>query len=106
MDTGNPVHFNRYTYTNNDPVNMIDPDGQVAGAAVKLVRRTIKHRGNIIKAGAEVVGYVVAVLSPSSTPFERIEAAVALASPVDFDDARAAKRGLEATGRKFRGRQG
>ena len=28
MDTGNPGYFNRYTYTMNDPVNRIDPDGQ------------------------------------------------------------------------------
>ena len=28
--TGNPAHFNRYAYANNDPVNMIDPDGNVA----------------------------------------------------------------------------
>ena len=30
MDTGDPVHFNRYAYANNDPVKMIDPDGRVA----------------------------------------------------------------------------
>ena len=30
MDTGSPAMFNRYAYTFNDPVNMIDPDGRVA----------------------------------------------------------------------------
>jgi len=27
MDNGNPAQFNRYSYTFNDPVNAIDPDG-------------------------------------------------------------------------------
>jgi len=30
MDTGNPSMFNRYSYANNDPVNMIDLDGREA----------------------------------------------------------------------------
>ena len=30
MDTGNPGMFNRYAYTFNDPVNMVDPDGEEA----------------------------------------------------------------------------
>ncbi|MGJ8564893.1 MAG: RHS repeat-associated core domain-containing protein [Alphaproteobacteria bacterium] len=28
MDTGNPGYFNRYAYTMNDPINLIDPDGR------------------------------------------------------------------------------
>lgn len=30
MHTGNPAHFNRYAYANNDPVNMVDLDGRVS----------------------------------------------------------------------------
>ena len=49
---------------------------------------------------------MVTVFAPGSTPFERLEAAVSFASPVDFDDVKAAKRGLEATGKRFGGRKG
>lgn len=28
LDTGSPSMFNRYMYGNNDPVNMLDPDGR------------------------------------------------------------------------------
>ena len=28
MDTGDPRYFNRYSYTANDPVNLVDPDGR------------------------------------------------------------------------------
>lgn len=30
LDTGNPNFFNRYAYTVNDPINMIDPDGMLS----------------------------------------------------------------------------
>lgn len=30
FDEKNPASFNRYAYTNNNPINMIDPDGQEA----------------------------------------------------------------------------
>lgn len=29
MDTGNPAMFNRYSYTWNDPVNLVDPNGEL-----------------------------------------------------------------------------
>lgn len=28
MDTGDPSYFNRYSYTANDPINLVDPNGQ------------------------------------------------------------------------------
>ena len=35
LDTGDPVHFNRFAYANNDPINMLDPFGLQACDGVK-----------------------------------------------------------------------
>ena len=106
VDSGfNPQMFNRYSYVANDPINVVDPDGRV-GVAVKFVRKLVKNKGDIVQTTFDVGGDVVTVFAPGSTPFERIEAAVSLASPVDFDDVNTARNALKATGKKFGGRKG
>jgi len=46
LDTGNPGYFNRYSYTMNDPVNMVDPDGEktIWGWAVARVNGGLKKQ--------------------------------------------------------------
>jgi hypothetical protein len=94
-DTGDPRHFARYGYANNNPYAFVDPDGRVAGAALKFVRQTIKHEGNVIEAAVDIGGEIVTVFAPSSTPMERLESAISLVSPVSVQDARKAKAFLE-----------
>ena len=55
MSTGDPRYFNRYAYAANDPVNMIDPDGQAFGVASKVVKVAIKGDdiGSVLAGGIE-----------------------------------------------------
>ena len=34
----NPGYFNRYAYTMNDPINLIDPDGEQASSVVPRLK--------------------------------------------------------------------
>ena len=38
LDNGDPGYFNRYAYTMNDPINLIDPDGKQASSVVPRVK--------------------------------------------------------------------
>jgi len=38
MDTSEPGYFNRYSYTLNDPINMLDPDGEQATSVVPRIK--------------------------------------------------------------------
>lgn len=98
------VHsFNRYAYANNNPYAYTDPTGKVA---FKVVKQLVKNKGDVVQTVADVGGDIVTVFSPSSTPMDRIEAAISLVSPVDVGDIKAVKGALEATGKKFGGRKG
>ena len=54
MDTGNPEMFGRYSYTYNDPVNMVDPTGE-AGEVIwhTPTKATLNARYTIDKSQAE-----------------------------------------------------
>jgi len=48
-----PFMFGRYTYVGNDPVNLTDPTGMCPRcfiSAGKIIKRTIKAKGNVFKA--------------------------------------------------------
>jgi hypothetical protein len=53
-----------------------------------------------------VGGDIYTVFAPMSTPWERIEAAISLVSPVNMDDMRAIKRQILALGEVVGGRKG
>lgn len=88
----------------NDPVNNTDPSGE---NALKLfIKQTIKHRGNIVEAAIDVADTAITVFSPSSTPLEKVVAAVELVSPIAPSDVKAAKGVIEAAGQALGGRRG
>ena len=94
--------MNLYNYVHNDPLSYTDPSGQIA---FKVVKQVIKNRGDLVQTAVDIGGDVMTVISPSSTPLDRIEAAISLVSPVDVSDIKAAKNAVSALG-KAGGRKG
>ncbi|MEO1657569.1 MAG: RHS repeat-associated core domain-containing protein [Pseudomonadota bacterium] len=95
-----PGMFSRYAYAENDPTNMTDPDGRVARVAIsafKIARRTIKARGNIVKAVKDEIGDIVdaaeTLADPSASGLEKAGAVVSLATGINL---RGAKKGRGA----------
>lgn len=84
---------NLYAYVGNDPVNMEDPTGacRLCRSAFDVAVGTVRHRGNVGRAGldemVEIVQDASTLFSPSSTLFERGEALFNLVSPVRTDEA-------------------
>jgi RHS repeat-associated protein len=104
VDAATGGNFNRYWYGNNNPQKFVDPDGR--NAVTKLIKQTIKHKGDVIQSIWDVGGDLVSVFAPSSTPMDRIEAAISLVSPVDLGDIKAAKDSLLKVKKWWRGRKG
>ena len=72
-DVTNPQSLNRYTYTQNDPVNFVDPSGLECWASY-LVTETTNSRGEVVKRTWQFLGIHC---NPNST---------APASPIKFFD--------------------
>ena len=104
MTDGRPGMVNRYGYTLGDPLNMYDPDGR--NAVTKLIKQTIKRKGNIREAVFDVGGELVTVFAPSSTPIERLISAAELVSPVSPSDISDARKIISATRKRLGGRKG
>ena len=73
--------MNMYAYVGNDPVNMADPNGDVARAIVsafKIAKRTVEHRGNVFKAVREealdIADAAVTMLDSDASGFEKAAA--------------------------------
>jgi len=73
---GNPQYFNRYAYTFNDPVNNLDPDGNVVETAWDAANVAMgvasfsanAAAGNVVGATVDAVGIVVDTAA-TLTPF-------------------------------------
>ena len=100
MSTGNPRYFNRYAYAANDPVNMIDPDGQAFGVASKVVKVAIKGGdiGSVLAGGIEDAKTLT---GRNVSLGRRLAAGASLAteifSPVSARDAKAITNGAART---------
>ncbi|WP_427452963.1 RHS repeat-associated core domain-containing protein [Litorimonas sp. WD9-15] len=96
MDTGDPRYFNRYAYTANDPVNLIDPTGEAFGVASKVIKVAIKG-GDV---GAVLAGGIAdakTLTGRNVSLGRRLAAGASLAteifSPVSARDAKAITNG-------------
>ncbi|MEM6456450.1 MAG: RHS repeat-associated core domain-containing protein, partial [Acidobacteriota bacterium] len=92
-----PQTWNRYSYTFNNPVTLVDPDGQVPILFKTAVKLAIKG-GDIAATTAGIVEDAKTLASPGATAGERALAAASLlsevVSPVSVRDA---KLGIKAT---------
>jgi len=90
--TVDPRYFNRYAYAANDPINMIDPDGQAFGLASKVIKVIIKG-GDIGSVVAGAVADTKTLTGKNVSLGRRIGAGASLAteifSPVSARDAKA-----------------
>jgi len=89
--TGGPAYFNRYAYTANDPVNMVDPDGRAWGKAIRAGILLVRSGGNFREAGRQFLSEVGrdggALLARNSTLAQRAEGAFNLVSPTTAKEA-------------------
>jgi len=75
MDNGNPGYFNRYAYTMNDPVNMLDPDGRESALALLKMQKAnpIKPASPRAQAIANSVMRAGAAFSPAGPGVDFID---------------------------------
>lgn len=90
--------LNLYAYVANDPVNLVDPNGESA----KLIRpliKVVRNGGDVRKAlldtGLEVADALSVIANPGSSPFERATAVFDVLSPVSAKELSKADRLLK-----------
>jgi hypothetical protein len=92
------VGTNRYSDSNNDPIDRIDTNGNFWGLAVKLVKVALKG-GDISLTVAGIVQDAKVLMASSALVSDRAIAAASLASevisPITLRDAKAVKKAVE-----------
>lgn len=112
LDTGNPQFFNRYSYTFNDPINLIDPNGESPAKVVRFGVKVVKHKGDVKKAGRETfmeISESIGELADGDVSIDDVFAVIDLLSPVSTDEigdaGKAVKKGLKAKDRRAQQRK-
>ncbi len=81
--------MNMYAYVGNDPLNQVDPSGQIAGKAIKYLRDLKKNDGNPVSAGVDTIKGAIedlSTLADGQWNVEDIQAAISLISGLDKKD--------------------
>lgn len=95
--------LNRYSYSENDPVDKLDPNGNFWGAASKLVKLAVKG-GDVAATFADAVEDFKIVTRKGASLSTRVVAAASLVSeivsPVSVRDAKALEKGVGLIGSK------
>jgi RHS repeat-associated protein len=106
-----PFMFNRYAYAGNDPINALDPTGDVRVfvTAYKVAKRAVHFRGNVGKALKSELTSIVengtTLLNSSASTEDRVLAAIDLATGLG-QEARAGKRALNTAVNWIGGKRG
>lgn len=107
VDTGSPQFFNRYSYTFNDPINLIDPNGESPAKVVRFGVKVVKHKGDVKKAGRETfmeISESIGELADGDVSIDDVFAVIDLLSPVSIDEIGDAVKAVKETKKQRKAR--